>query len=80
MLTKNNDEKSQKISYLIFYYLINNNLIKYDKIIEFKILILFKNNGDWGLGIGVWGLGVGAHAPNPKPKPQNPNPKPQKKF
>ena len=37
MLTKNNDEKSQKISLQIFYYLINNNSIKSDKIIETKI-------------------------------------------
>jgi len=40
MLTKNNDEKSQKISYLVFYYIINNYLIKSDKIIEIKILNL----------------------------------------
>jgi len=28
---------------------------------------LFKNNGDWGLGIGDWGLG-------PIPNPQSPIP------
>ena len=38
MLTKNNDEKPQKITYLVFYYLINNNLIKCDKMIEIKLL------------------------------------------
>ena len=39
MLTKNNDEKPQKIAYLVFYYLINNILIKCDKKVLTKIII-----------------------------------------
>jgi len=33
-------------------------------------LKLFKNIGDWGLGIGDWGLGIGDWAQSPIPNPQ----------
>ena len=33
----------------------------------FLDVLIFLNNGDWGLGIGDWGLGIG-------PNPQSPIP------
>jgi len=33
---------------------------------------LYKNNGDWGLGIGDWGLGIGPNPQSPIPNPQSP--------
>ena len=31
--------------------------------------MIFKRNGDWGLGIGDWGLGIGDWAQSPIPNP-----------
>jgi len=42
-----------------------------------NLIINYKTNGDWGLGIGDWGLGIGDWAQSPIPNPQSPIPNPQ---
>jgi len=38
---------------------------------------IYRNIGDWGLGIGDWGLGIGPNPQSPIPNPQSPIPNPQ---
>jgi len=44
------------------------------------LIVCFKLNGDWGLGIGDWGLGIGPNPQSPIPNPQSPIPIYQFKF
>ena len=53
-------------------YIITNNLIFINYIIN--VYLLFNIHGDWGLGIGDWGLGIGPNPQSPIPNPQSPSP------
>jgi hypothetical protein len=67
---------------ILFYLLININLLINYHILSILIFILISKViiGDWGLGIGDWGLGIGDWGLGPIPNPQSPIPLPNPQY